>query len=173
MKTLLALFLLVALSGCRSTANLKVVDNFEVDRYLGRWYEVARYPHGFEKDLSSVTADYSFNDNGTIKVLNRGFHEKKDEWKSVEGVAKFKGEKNIGWLKVSFFKPFYASYKILYLSSDYREAIIGGPTRGYLWILSREPVLPQAKLDDLVSKAQNLGYNTEKLLIIDQSKNKK
>ena len=162
-------FLLMA--GCRSTSNLEVVTNFEVERYLGVWYEAARMPHGFEKNLSSVSADYSFNENGTIKVLNRGFNDKKLKWEEIEGVAKFKTAEDQGWLKVSFFKPFYASYKVIYLNEAYTQAIVTGPTYGFLWILVRDPALPKAETERLVSKAGEFGFETEKLIIVDQSKN--
>ena len=159
------------MSGCRSTSNLEVVSNFEIERYLGVWYEAARMPHGFEKHLSSVSADYSFNDDGTIKVLNRGFNDKKQLWEDIEGVAKFKTTGDQGWLKVSFFKPFYASYKIIYLDEDYTRAIVTGPSYGYLWILVRDPALPKTEVEQLVSKAGEFGFDTGKLLLVGQDKN--
>ena len=159
------------MSGCRSTSNLEVVSNFEIERYLGVWYEAARMPHGFEKNLSSVSATYSFNEDGTIKVLNRGFNDKKLEWEEIEGVAKFKKDEDQGWLKVSFFKPFYASYKVIYLSDDYTRAIVTGPSYGYLWILVRDPALPKTEIEWLVSKAGEFDFETEKLIVVDQSKN--
>jgi apolipoprotein D and lipocalin family protein len=171
MRALIALLLLVALTGCKSTSNLKVVSDFDAERYLGTWYEVARFPHRFEKDMTDVSATYSMNEDNTIKVLNRGY--KKNEWKDIEGVAKFKGDESQGWLKVSFFKPFYASYKVIDLDDDYTRAIVTGPSYGYLWILSRDPVLPQAELDELISKVRNLGFDAEKLIIVDQSRNAK
>lgn len=160
------------LTGCNSTARLEVVSGFDADRYLGVWYEAARYPHGFEKNLSSVSAEYSRNDDGTIKVVNRGFNDKTQEWKEIEGVAKLKGDADRGWLKVSFFKPFYASYKIVHLDVDYTEAIVAGPTFGYCWILVRDPALPATRLDALVAKATALGFEKDKLLLVDQSKQK-
>jgi apolipoprotein D and lipocalin family protein len=159
------------LNGCRSTSKLEVVNDFEIDRYLGVWYEAARMPHGFEKNLSSVSANYSFNEDGTIKVLNRGFNDKNQKWEQIEGVAKFKGSAEEGWLKVSFFKPFYASYKILHLNSTYTEAIVTGPSYGYLWILVRDPSLTESELNELVARARALGFDSEKLIFVDQSKN--
>jgi apolipoprotein D and lipocalin family protein len=159
------------LSGCRSTSKLEVVSNFEIERYLGVWYEAARLPHGFEKDLSSVSADYSLNEDGTIKVLNRGFNDKKLQWEEIEGVAKFKGDEEQAWLKVSFFKPFYASYKVIYLNEDYTRAIVTGPSYGYLWILVRDPALPKTEIEWLVAKAGEFGFDTGKLLLIGQDKN--
>ena len=159
------------MTGCRSTSNLEVVSDFEVERYLGVWYEAARMPHGFEKDLSSVSATYSFNEDGTIKVLNRGYNDKKLEWEEIEGVAKFKADEDQGWLKVSFFKPFYASYKVIYLNADYTQAIVTGPSYGYLWILVREPALPNTDVEELVAKAKAFGFETEKLIMVDQTRN--
>jgi apolipoprotein D and lipocalin family protein len=173
MKILLSALMLLALVGCKSTSNLKVVSDFDAERYVGTWYEVARLPHGFEDGMSSVSATYSWNDDGTVRVLNRGYIDEKEEWKQIEGVAKFKGDKTQGWLKVSFFKPFYASYKIIDLDEAYTRAIVTGPTYGFLWILSRDPVLPQAEMDALVSKVRNFGFDTEKLIIVDQSLNVK
>ncbi len=159
------------MSGCRSTSKLEVVSNFEVERYLGVWYEAARMPHGFEKNLSSVSANYSLNEDGTIKVLNRGFNDKKLQWEEVEGVAEFKAAEDQGWLKVSFFKPFYASYKVIYLNEAYTQAIVTGPSYGYLWILVRDPALPTTEIEWLVSKAGEFGFDTGKLLLIEQDKN--
>lgn len=170
MKTLFAMLLLIGLAGCKSTSNLKVVSGFDADRYIGTWYEVARLPHRFEKGMSSVSATYSWNEDQTIRVLNRGF--KNNDWEQIEGAAKFKGDTSQGWLKVSFFKPFYASYKVIDIDDNYTRAIVTGPTYGYLWILSRDPALPQDELDELVSKVRNFGFDTEKLIIIDQSKNR-
>lgn len=158
---------LVLLAGCRSTSNLPVVENFDVNRYLGTWYEAARYPHHFEKGLSRVTAHYSLNPDGTIRVVNRGYNADKQKWEEAVGKARFKDDPTQGWLKVSFFGPFYASYKILYLDNSYTEAIITGPTYNYLWILMRNPVVPQVELDRLMRKADGLGFDTNRLEIVD------
>jgi apolipoprotein D and lipocalin family protein len=162
---------LLFLAGCKSTSNLEVVENFDIDRYTGVWYEAARLPHRFEKGMSSVSATYSRNDDGTIKVMNRGFKDSSQQWENIEGVAKFKGKRDRGWLKVSFFKPFYASYKIIHLDADYTQAIVTGPTYGYLWILVRDPNLPKAQLEELVTKVRNFGFDTGELIMVDQSKN--
>ena len=172
MKYVWSILLLVCLVGCKSTSNLNVVSGFDVSEYLGTWYEAARYPHRFEKGLSSVSAIYSLNENGTIKVSNRGFNDKKQAWEDIEGVAKFKGTSDMGWLKVSFFKPFYASYKIIYLDDAYSKAIVTGPSYGYLWILVRNPSLPEEELSELIEKAKKLGFDPEKLILVDQSKKK-
>jgi apolipoprotein D and lipocalin family protein len=171
MKPLVALFAAVGLVGCSSTSRLEVVSDFERSRYLGTWYEAARYPHRFEKNLSSVSAEYSLNEDGTIKVLNRGYNDKKKAWKTIEGVARMKDEPGRGWLKVSFFRPFYASYKIIHLNEDYTQAIVTGPSYDYLWILARDPALPRAELDQLIQKIREFGFAPDNLLIIDQSRN--
>ncbi|MBN2683997.1 MAG: lipocalin family protein [Pontiellaceae bacterium] len=171
MKILLTTLFLMILSGCKSTASLTVVSNFDADHYMGVWYEAARYPHGFEKGLSAVSATYTKNDDGTIKVENRGFDEKKAQWSNIEGVAKFKGEATQGWLRVSFFKPFYGDYKIIALDDEYTKAIITGPTYGYLWLLVRDPDLPQEELNEMVAQAEAFGFDPGKLIMVDQSKN--
>ncbi|WP_372794001.1 lipocalin family protein [Pontiella sp.] len=162
---------LLLLSGCRSTRKLEAVSGFSPERYMGVWYEAVRYPHRFEKGMSSVSAAYTLNDDGTINVLNRGFVDAAAEWKEIEGVAKPKGADNIGWLKVSFFKPFYASYKIVYLNEDYTRVIVAGPTYSYLWIMSRSPGLPAGELETLIGLAEGMGYERGKMIIVDQSEN--
>lgn len=167
MKTLLLSLLLITLAGCKSTTELPAVSGFDATRYMGVWYEAARYPHRFEKGMSSVSATYSLNDDGTIRVLNRGYVDAK--WKEIEGIAKLKGSKDDGWLKVCFFKPFYADYKIIYLDAAYRTAIVTGPSYGYLWILTRDPAVPDADLKALISKAKKFGFEEEKIIRVDQS----
>ncbi len=173
MKRILFSLVFLALAGCKSTRDLKVVNDFNPDRYMGVWYEAARYPHGFEKGMSNVSATYTLNEDGTIKVLNKGYVEDEAEWETIEGVAKLKSDPNVGWLKVSFFKPFYASYKIVYLDDAYTQAIIAGPTYGYLWILARDPDLPETERERLIKKTEQLGYEREKIILVDQSKNLK
>jgi len=172
MKNAIALLILLALAGCRSTSDLKVVTGFDLDRYQGVWYEAARYPHRFEKGLSSVSATYSLNDDGTVKVLNRGYKADKQQWEEIEGVAKLHGAADEGWLKVSFFKPFYASYKIIYLDENYTQAIITGPTYGYLWILVRDPNIPTDELEKLITKAVGFGFDRNKLILVDHTTGK-
>lgn len=170
-RSILHLLLLSAflLTGCRSTSELKAVTPFQVTRYLGTWYEAARFPHRFEKGLTSVTAQYSRNPDGTIKVVNRGYNRGKGEWKQAEGIAKFKSDPSLGWLKVSFFGPFYADYKVIYLNESYTEAIVTGPTYKYLWILTREPEIQQEHLDSLISIAAGFGFDTNRIEYIEQA----
>jgi apolipoprotein D and lipocalin family protein len=157
------------LCGCSSTSNLDVVSGFEIDRYLGTWYEVARFPHRFERGLTSVTAEYSLNPDGTVRVVNRGYNTAKAEWEQAVAEAKFKNDPTKGWLKVSFFKPFYASYKIIHLDAEYTEAIVTGPTYSYLWILVRDPDISQPDLDRLVRTAGGFGFDTNRLELIEHT----
>lgn len=172
MKIVIACLMILAVAGCKSTSNLKVVSGFDADRYLGVWYEAARYPHRFEDGLHAVSATYSKNENGTIKVENRGFDENKGQWNEIVGIAKLKDQADEGWLKVSFFKPFYASYKIIYLDENYTKAIVTGPTYGYLWLLTRTPDIPKQELNEMIEKAERFGFDSEHLITVDQSKNK-
>lgn len=120
--------------------NVEPVDEFEVDRYLGRWYEIARLDHSFEKGLSQVTATYSPRKDGGIKVINRGYSAEKQQWKEAEGKAYFVGSNDEAYLKVSFFGPFYGSYVVFELDKkDYQYAFISGPDNDYLWLLARTP----------------------------------
>jgi lipocalin len=141
---------------------------FELDKYLGTWYEIARFPHSFEKDLVGVTATYSLGKNGRINVLNQGYKKSfHGEQKSAYGKAKVT---NItGKLKVSFFLFFYAEYNILELDSlNYHWALIGSSTPDYLWILSRSPHMEKGLYDELRRKAQERGYVISKLLLVPQ-----
>lgn len=164
--SLLALVLCVG--GCTGVPeNVQPVDNFQLDRYLGRWYEIARLDHSFERGLTEVTADYSLNDDGSVRVLNRGFSALEGEWREAEGRARFAGPENIGQLEVSFFGPFYASYVIVALDQDYRHALVSGYNKSYLWILSREPQMPRAALERLIRRAAELGYPTDELIFVE------
>ena len=121
--------------------DVKVVNNFELNRYLGTWYEVARLDHSFESGLERVTANYSLRGDGGVKVINRGFNPKKNKWQESEGKGYFTGSTARAALKVSFFGPFYGGYNVIELDKDYRYALVCGPDKSYLWILSRTPTL--------------------------------
>jgi len=149
--------------------NVTPVSDFQLERYLGTWYEIARLDHSFERGLSQVTAQYSVREDGGVKVLNRGYSEKDQAWDDAEGKAYFVQDSNIGFLKVSFFGPFYGSYIVTELDKDaYRYALISGPDYSYLWILSRTPQLDSATLQRLISKAETLGFDTSKLIMVKQ-----
>ena len=171
MRILIPILSIIALSGCSTTSDLKVVEDFDLKRYMGTWYEVARFNHRFEQGLSSVSATYSLNGNETVKVVNRGYNIDKQSWETIEGIAKPKENNGLGWLKVSFFRPFWASYKVLYIDDEYTKVLIGGPTYDYLWILVRDPALPEDQWTDLIDKARALGYDTDRLIHVNQAKN--
>lgn len=145
------------------------ITNFDVNRYLGTWYEIARLDHRFERNLDFVTAEYSLRSDGRIKVVNQGYDKRNARWKSAEGKARFNGEKNVGSLGVSFFGPFYGGYFIFDLDPDYQHVLICGPSKNYLWILSRTPTMDPAVYDALVAKARALGFPTDTLIKVDQN----
>jgi apolipoprotein D and lipocalin family protein len=167
-KTLGILFLVTtaAMVGCTSVPKgLEPVSGFDADRYLGKWYEIARLDHSFERNLSNVSALYTAKEKGEIAILNRGYNEKDGEWKQIEGKARFIGEDSVGSLKVSFFGPFYGGYHIIELDREnYRYAMVAGPSRSYLWILSRTTSLDETIYSSLVSKATALGFDTTELI---------
>ena len=149
--------------------NVKPVDNFKVEKYMGKWYEIARLDHSFERGLTRVTAEYSLRDDGGVRVLNRGYSEKEKTWKEAVGKAYFVERKDKGFLKVSFFWPFYGSYVIFELDHDaYQYSLVCGPDKSYLWILSRSPKIGQELKDILIAKAAELNFETKKLIFIDQ-----
>jgi len=158
------------LSGCLGTPEgIKVVDGFELERYLGQWYEIARLDHSFERGLSKVTAEYTIRPQGGITVVNSGYDKKSDSWKEANGKAFFVGEPTIGKLKVSFFGPFYGGYNIIELDKEnYQYAVICGPNKSYLWILAREKVIAPELKDRLVAVAQNAGFAVDKLIWVEQ-----
>lgn len=159
--------LTMSLTGC-STAppeGLTSVTPFEVKRYLGKWYEIARLDHSFERGLTDVSATYTLKPDGSLEVINRGFNTKKNEWKSATGRALFTGSQNQGSLKVSFFGPFYGGYHVLALDqTGYQWALVAGPNRDYLWILARNKTLSPTIRDQLVSQAKKMGFATDKLI---------
>jgi apolipoprotein D and lipocalin family protein len=164
--------LLLLVSGCTGVPDgLKPVENFDLPRYLGKWYEIARLDHSFERDLADVSATYSLREDGGVDVLNRGFDVKKGQWSEAEGRAYFLETPQIGSLKVSFFGPFYGGYHVISLDHQaYRFALVSGPTREYLWILARDKQLPPALLDALISQARQAGFATENLIYTAQTR---
>ena len=146
------------------------VSDFDLNRYLGKWYEIARFQHRFEKDLVNVTATYTLRDDGKVDVLNQGYNNSKDgKLKTARGKAKFAGSKNIGHLKVTFFWPFYGDYIIVELDKEnYNFALVVSDSYDYLWILSRTPNLESAILISLLDKARELGFDTNKVYLVPQ-----
>lgn len=140
------------------------VAPFDIKRYLGKWYEIARIDFFWEKGLSQVTAEYALNSDQSIQVRNSGYKDTAGQWKTAIGKAKFAGEKNVGNLKVSFFGPFYNGYHVVRLTDDYRYALIFGDNLDYLWILSRDTTIPDNIKSDFLSYAVESGYDLNKLV---------
>ncbi|WP_353183678.1 lipocalin family protein [Parapedobacter lycopersici] len=136
------------------------VQPFDVKRYLGKWYEIARIDHRFERNLNNVTAEYGQAANGRIRVLNRGFNTKTDRWEQAEGKAMFVGNTAEARLKVSFFGPFYSGYNVIAIDPDYRYALVAGENLRYLWMLSRETTIPDTIRDKYLQVARSVGYDT-------------
>jgi apolipoprotein D and lipocalin family protein len=165
MLTVLALCLV----GCLGVPDgAQPVEDFMLEKYLGKWYEIARMDHSFERGLSNVTAEYSLREDGGVKVVNRGFKSTANKWKDAEGKAYIDGNPSVGKLKVSFFGPFYGAYNVIALDQDYQWALVVGPNTKYLWILSRTPVLDQAVIEQLLSQAKSLGFKTDELIFVEQ-----
>jgi len=153
----------LALAGCASvpsTQDIPAVTNFDVGRYMGVWHEIARLPKWFERDLCDVTAAYEL-DGDTLKVTNTGYRD--GEKKVSTAIGHFAGEKDVGEFRVSFFRPFYGDYRIIWLSSDYDLAMVTSSDRSSLWILARDRNVPTARLDKLIQLARQWRFDTAAL----------
>jgi len=170
MKRVLVYLLTFFVYGCaRIPEGVVAVQGFDVQRYLGTWYEIARLDHVFERGLINVTAIYTLNEDGSLRVVNRGFDPKNNRWKEAEGRARFVSDPHLGRLKVSFFGPFYGGYNILELDrQNYSYALVCGNSRSYLWILARHPELSETVTDSLIQKAKTLGFDTDALIFVQQ-----
>lgn len=166
MRKFLLSLLPLSLIGCTGIPEGVVpVGNFDESRYLGRWYEIARLDHSFERGLSHVTAEYELRGDGGIKVINRGFSAAKNNWKEAEGKAYFVGSRDKGHLKVSFFGPFYGSYIVFGLDQEnYQYAFISSYNNSYLWLLSRTPTVGKDVKEVFINKSKALGFDTEALI---------
>ena len=147
----------------------QAVSPFDKDKYLGKWYEIARFDFTFEKNLNNTTATYSLNKNGTIRVDNRGYNYKSGKWQQSVGKAKFVKDSNTAMLKVSFFGPFYGGYNVIALDKDYKYAIVAGDNFDYLWILSRETVIPDEIKKEYLNIAKNVGYDLSRLIWVEHN----
>lgn len=167
-KSLPVLLLSFLLGGCLGVPEgVTPVKDFELNRYLGKWYEIARLDHSFERGLDKITAEYTLREDGGIKVVNRGYSSRDKAWRQAEGKAFFVEDKDRGYLKVSFFGPFYGSYIIFELDkSRYQYAFVSGPDKTYLWLLSRTPKVDSSVLDRFVGTAKSLGFATDKLIYV-------
>ncbi|ACN17881.1 Blc [Desulforapulum autotrophicum HRM2] len=170
MKKLSILFLLFLLGCAGIPENITPVGNFKIERYLGRWYEIARLDHSFERGLTQVTADYTFRDDGGVSVLNRGFSVELDSWKEAEGKAYFVKGADQGYLKVSFWGPFYGSYIVFELDHEnYQYSLVCGPSKSYLWVLARSPIIPERIKSTLLEQAAASGFDINKLIFVDHT----
>jgi len=170
-----ALALFLGLFTCNACATIPdgavAVKPFDSERYLGKWYEIARFDFRFERGLNNTTASYSLNPNGSIRVENRGYDYAKKTWKKALGKAKFATTKDEAKLKVSFFGPFYGGYNVIALDSAYKYALIAGSDLGYLWILSRETTMPEDIKQNYLDLAQKIGFDTSKLIWVEHTAN--
>ena len=167
-----SIFWLAAIvTGCTGIPEcLEPVKDFETDRYMGKWYEIARLDHSFERNLNNVSATYTRKTTGDIRVKNKGYNTKTGEWEEIEGNARFLVNETTGSLKVSFFGPFYGGYHIIALDrQNYNYAVVAGPSRSYLWILSRGPTLAEPIYRKLVARADALGFDTAQLIRVEHN----
>lgn len=164
----LRLLPLVALTACTGLpTGVEPVQDFELNKYLGKWYEIARLDHRFERGLEKVTAEYTLRDDGGVRVVNKGYKTNVGEWTEIEGKAYFVGAEDQGRLKVSFFGPLYASYVVFELDQEnYQYAFVSGNTTSYLWLLSRTPEVSDELLERFKTRADELGFNTDALIYV-------
>lgn len=169
MKRLIALFI-VFLANCTGIPEgLQAVEDFDINRYTGTWYEIARLDNRFETGLEKISATYQLRDDGGVDVINKGWNEQTGEWNQAEGKAYFIDKPTIGRLKVSFFGPFYGGYNIIDLDKkDYSYALVTGPDKSYLWILSKTKHLPKETLNILINRVKTLGFATDNLIFVKQ-----
>ncbi|AUZ04648.2 lipocalin [Vitreoscilla sp. C1] len=169
---LIATVAFIGLSACQSTQTNRqktdfktlAVEDFDVQRYMGKWYEVARFDFKWQKNLKNVTADYTLQNDGSIQVDNQGSDITTLERKQSIGKAKSNGNANNGALKVSFFGPFYSEYNVVQLDPDYRYALIFGENNDYMWLLSREKTMPDSVKQKYLNFAQQSGYDLNRLV---------
>ncbi|CAA0106594.1 Outer membrane lipoprotein Blc [BD1-7 clade bacterium] len=179
------LIAITALTGALLTActgipkGVEPVIDFSLPHYLGTWYEIARLDHSFERGMSHVTAEYSMRDDGGVRVINRGYLDKQQRWKEAEGKAYFVNSDDTGYLKVSFFGPFYGAYVVFDLEPQidtsntdqkpYQLSYVSGPDTSYLWLLSRTPEVDDNVIEAFKQRAASLGFDTNQLIRVDQS----
>ncbi|BCV39864.1 MAG: lipocalin family protein [Shewanella algae] len=170
MRRILLVVFAALLSGCLGMPDsVKPVSGFELNNYLGKWYEVARLDHSFERGLTQVTAEYKMRSDGGVSVLNRGYSEADGEWKEAEGKAYFVKSDTDAYLKVSFFGPFYGSYVVFELDREnYSYAFVSGPDTDYLWLLSRTAVVEPEVMDKFIQMSAERGFDTSKLIFVAQ-----
>lgn len=169
--SLVGLTSIISLNSCTTIPRGAIpVEPFDKDRYLGKWYEIARMDFRFEKNLNNVTAEYSNNPDGSIKVINQGYNYVKKEWNQATGKAKFRESENVAKLKVSFFGPFYSSYNVIALDEDYKYALVAGKNLKYLWILARQTTIPDTIKRRYLDIAKEIGFKTEELIWVEHNR---
>lgn len=167
LKTTYILLVSVIMWGCVDLPEkVEPVQKFNMTRYLGTWYEIARLDHLFERGLNNVTAEYARSENGGMTIKNRGYMVMHQEWRESEAKADFVGERNVGHLKVSYIPMTYQSYAIFDLDEDYEHAMVCGDDTGYLWLLARSPDANEYVIDEFIEKAQALGFDTSELIFV-------
>lgn len=169
-EVVLSVVLVTGLFSCTSIPKgATAVSPFDKERYLGLWYEIARKDFKFERNLNNTTAEYSLNEDGSIRVSNQGYNTVKKKWSQAIGKAKFVGDENKAQLKVSFFGPFYSGYNVIALDADYRYALVAGKDLDLLWILSRETMVPEEIKDQYLQLAEEIGYDTSDLIWVEHN----
>jgi apolipoprotein D and lipocalin family protein len=168
MKKLLLFLSIPLFSGCVSKKELAVVPNVDIQRYQGTWYEIARLPNSFEKKVDRVSATYTPLENGNIQVYNQSYKIGSNKLDYITGVAWIPNKLEPAKLKVRFFWPFYGKYWIIALDNNYQYAMVGDPSRKYLWILSRTKVLDDTIYQQLIQEAQEKGFDTTKIIKTNQ-----
>lgn len=168
MRFAIAIIAVLGLTGCLGMPEkVSPIKSFELSRYVGKWYEIARLDHSFERGLEKISAEYSIAGDGGVSVVNRGYSSEDAEWKEAIGKAYFVNDKNEGYLKVSFFGPFYGSYVIFEIDqANYEYAFISGPDTSYLWLLARKPDVPQEVIEKFKKRSKELGFNTDELIFV-------
>ncbi len=161
---------LLVLAGCAvkgPPVGIQAVKNFELATYLGTWHEIARLDHAFERGLEQVRAEYSLNEDGSVRVVNTGYDPAKKKWKTAEGRARFAGAADVASLEVSFFGPFYGGYHVVALDPA-RYALVTSGSRDYLWLLAREKSLPADLKSELVAVAKANGFEPDAWIWVKQ-----
>ncbi|SDE86834.1 lipocalin family protein [Rhodospira trueperi] len=162
---------LLALAGCTGLpSGLTAVRDFDVTRFYGTWYSIMRLDHSFERGMTNVRATYQPRDDGTVAVLNRGWNPRTCRWSTISGTARFREGPDVASFGVTLGAPIEGGLHIIALDTeDYQWALASGPTRGYLWILSRTPTMPDEQRHALMRRARDFGFPVENLVRVDQS----
>lgn len=169
-KKLIILLMLPLFQACSTQQPpLEVVKKVDIEQYTGTWYEIARLPNRFEKGLKCVTATYKMREDGKITVINKGHKiDNPQETKQVQGWAKIPNPEVPGKIKVTFFWPFFGKYWIIDLDENYQHALVGAPSREYLWILSRTKEMKETTYNNIIKTADEKGFDTSRMIFTEQ-----